>query len=311
MKKYYRVMLGSGHRYAEECYQNKWFGGGWDFKNSLENELPENRKDFNGVKVSVYLEGHPGGSRVAAGLACGMLWTICKGIKIDDVVLCPDGKGSYWVGRVTSNYFFETGHPLPHRRNVEWYPSNIVRAEMSEGLRNSSGSIGTISDITKHAEEIEGFINGTSLPQIIATNSNIEDPSVFALEEHLQSFLIRNWDNTLLGKDYKIFEEDGQSIGVEYQTDNGYIDILAISNDKKVLLVIELKRGRASDRVVGQILNYMGYISSEVAESNQTVQGCIIALEDDQRIRNALRIVDNIEFYKYEINFNLSKVKIT
>jgi restriction system protein len=239
-----------------------------------------------------------------------MLWTICKGIKIDDVVLCPDGKGSYWVGRVTSNYFFERGHPLPHRRNVEWYPSNIVRAEMSEGLRNSSGSIGTISDITKHAEEIEGFINGTSLPQIIATNSNIEDPSVFALEEHLQSFLIRNWDNTLLGKDYKIFEEDGQSIGVEYQTDNGYIDILAISDDKKVLLVIELKRGRASDRVVGQILNYMGYISSEVAESNQTVQGCIIALEDDQRIRNALRIVDNIEFYKYEINFNLSKVNI-
>ena len=147
-----------------------------------------------------------------------------------------------------------------------------------------------------------------SLKQI---EDDIEDPSVFALEEHLQSFLIRNWDNTLLGKNYKIFEEEGQSIGVEYQTDNGYIDILAISNDKKVLLVIELKRGRASDRVVGQILNYMGYISSEVAESDQTVRGCIIALEDDQRIRNALRIVDNIEFYKYEINFNLSKVKIT
>ena len=70
-------MLGGGHRYAEECYQNKWFGGGWDiFNTSLENELPENRKDFNRAKVSVYLEGHPGGSIVAAGLACGMLWTI-------------------------------------------------------------------------------------------------------------------------------------------------------------------------------------------------------------------------------------------
>ena len=55
---------------------------------------------------------------------------------------------------------------------------------------------------------------------------------------------------------------------MEYQTDNGYIDILAISNDKRELLVIELKRGKASDKVVGQILNYMGYISSEVAENN-------------------------------------------
>ena len=106
----------------------------------------------------------------------------------------------------------------------------------------------------------------------------------------------------------EIFEEEGQKIGVEYQTDNGRIDILAISKDKTKLLVIELKRGRASDRVVGQILNYMGYISEEVAENSQVVKGCIITLEDDQKIKNALKMVNGIEFYKYEINFNLSIV---
>ena len=95
---------------------------------------------------------------------------------------------------------------------------------------------------------------------------------------------------------------------MEYQTDNGRIDILAISKDKTKLLVIELKRGRASDRVVGQILNYMGYISEEVAENSQVVKGCIITLEDDQKIKNALKMVNGIEFYKYEINFNLSIV---
>ena len=303
-------MLGKGHQYVDECYQGKWFGGGWDFGESLENQLPENRKDFNSVQVPLYLEKHPDSSKVAAGLACGMLWTICKGIKIDDVVLCPDGKGSYWVGKVLTNYLFESGHPLPHRRKVEWYPIQILRSEMSEVLRNSTGSIGTISDITKHAEEIEKFISGTSAPQIISTNRDIEDPSIFALEEHLQSFLVSNWNNTLLGENYKIFEEDGESIGVEYQTDNGYIDILAISKNQKELLVIELKRGRASDKVVGQILNYMGYISSEVAENDQIVRGCVIALENDQKIRNALRIVPNVDFYKYEINFNLSKIDI-
>ena len=32
-----------------------------------------------------------------------MLHTICKGIKIGDLVLCPDGEGNYFVGEVKSN----------------------------------------------------------------------------------------------------------------------------------------------------------------------------------------------------------------
>lgn len=52
----------------------------------------------------------------------------------------------------------------------------------------------------------------------------------------------------------------------------------------------------------------MGYISKEDTENGQVVKGCIIALEDDQKIKNALKVVNGIEFYKYEINFNLSIV---
>jgi len=43
-------------------------------------------------------------------------------------------------------------------------------------------------------------------------------------------------------------------------TNAGTIDILAISNDRKKLLVVELKRGRVSDVVVGQLLRYMGLL---------------------------------------------------
>ena len=39
-KKYYRIMLGQKSKYADECIENKWFGGGWNFKKSLEKELP-------------------------------------------------------------------------------------------------------------------------------------------------------------------------------------------------------------------------------------------------------------------------------
>jgi restriction system protein len=51
-----------------------------------------------------------------------MLHTICKGINQDDMVLCPDGKGSYWIGTVVSDYFYADGRFLPQRRRLERAP---------------------------------------------------------------------------------------------------------------------------------------------------------------------------------------------
>ena len=72
-------------------------------------------------------------------------------------------------------------------------------------------------------------------------------------------------------------------------------------------MVVELKKGRASDAVVGQILRYMGYVTEELAEQGQTVRGAIIALEDDQRIRRALGMVPSVSFYRYQVSFRLLK----
>ena len=56
--------------------------------------------------IPYYLTMHPEKSKIDAGLACGMLHTIIKGIKIDDFILCPDGNGNYYTGKVISDYFF-------------------------------------------------------------------------------------------------------------------------------------------------------------------------------------------------------------
>ena len=306
-KNYYRIMLGRKSIFAKECYEGKWIGAGWLKSSSLENELVENWRDFNKKFIPNYLSTYDGSSKVAAGLACGMLHTICKGIEIDDLVLCPDGEGNYLVGEVKSDYFFIPETELPHRRKVEWYEKKISRTEMSIELQRSTGSTGTVSKITKYAEEIENLIKGNRPSKIYSDDETIEDPSTFAMEKHLEDFLINNWSITLLGKTHDIFEEDGEKIGQQYQTDTGNIDILAISKDKKELLVVELKKGRASDSVVGQILRYMGYITTDLAEPDQIVRGCIIALEDDLRIKNALKITPSIDFYRYEVSFNLKK----
>jgi restriction system protein len=47
----------------------------------------------------------------------------------------------------------------------------------------------------------------------------------------------------------------------------------------------------------------MGYVKEDLAEPHQEVKGIIIGSEDDIRIRRALSVTTNIEFYKYKVNF--------
>lgn len=307
MKQYLRLMLGRKSVYAQQCYEGNFVGADFDIYEDLTNNLPEKWRDFNTKYRPVWLKSNPGKSKVAAGLACGMLWTVCKGIKKGDVVLCPDGSGSYYVGEISSDYYYSPGEILFHRREVQWYPRSIDRNDMSQELKNSTGSIGTCSNISDYAEEIEKLIEGNKSPTLVSTDETIEDPSVFALEKHLEDFLVKNWDHTKLGNEYEIYEEEGELVGQQFPSDTGPIDILAMSKDKKTLLVVELKKGRVSDNVVGQIQRYMGYVKEELAESHQNVKGIIIGLEDDIRIKRALSVTNNIEFYRYKVNFNLFK----
>lgn len=308
-KNYYRIMLGRNHSFAEECISGNFIGADWFGDEDLTNKFPDKWKDFNAVYIPKYLDTNPEKSKVAAGLACGMLHTICKGISNDDIVMCPDGSGNYRIGKIIGDYHFVPNTNLPHRRKVTWFDVSIARSTLSEALQRSTGSIGTVSNISKHAVEIENLILGQSQSIIVSTDTSIEDPSAFAMEKHLEDFLIKNWAGTKLAENWDLLYEDGELVSQQFPSDTGPIDILAISKDRKEFLVVELKKGRASDSVVGQIQRYMGYILDEIAEENQGVKGCIIAFEDDLRIRRALKINPLIDFYRYEINFRLTKAQ--
>ncbi|GAB1449108.1 hypothetical protein MASR2M44_21310 [Bacteroidota bacterium] len=307
MKKYIRLMLGAKSAHIDECIKGNFIGADFDLNQDLSKHLFENWRDFNKKFIPIWLENHPGKSKVSAGLACGALWTVAKGLKRGDIIISPDGTGKYHIAEILDEYSYHPGQILPHRRTVRWFEQTIERAEMSDALRNSTGSIGTTSEITIYATELEELIGGKKPSVIVSTDETIEDPTVFALEKHLEDFLVANWKQTELGKNYDIYEEGGDLIGKQYPTDTGFIDILAISKDKKDLLIVELKKGRASDNVVGQIQRYMGYVLEELAENGQTLKGIIIALEDDNRIRRALAVAPNIEFYRYQVSFKLFK----
>lgn len=307
MKNYYRIMLGAKSVYADECFKGNFIGVGFLKDIDFTGKLPNDWREFNHQFIPAYLQIHPDKKKVTAGLACATVWMLSKGILKGDIVLCPNGSGSYMVGEVLDEYSYHPGGIMPHRRTVRWFPKMIERSSMSDALKNSTGAIATYCTITKYATEIESLMGDSRPATIFSNDETVEDPSVFALEKHLEDFLVQNWTQTELGRKYDIYEEDGELVGQQYPSDTGPIDILAVSKDKKELLVVELKKGRVSDSVVGQIQRYMGYVKDELAEDSQTVKGVIIALEDDLRIRRALSVTTNIEFYRYQVTFKLFK----
>ena len=245
-RSYYRVMLGAGSMFAAECFAGNFIGTDFDFKQDLTGKFTDDWRAFNQEFIPVYLQAHPDKTRIGAGLACGATWTVGWGLKSGDMVLSPDGSGHYHVAEVTGDYHHVPDGVLPHRRPVHWLNQVVDRSAMSQALKNSTGSVGTIANVTIYADEIEKLLGGISGPVVVVTDETVEDPLAFAMEKHLEDFLVANWPQTELGKEYDIYEDEGLRVGQQYPSDTGPIDVLAVSKDKKTLLVVELKRGRAN-----------------------------------------------------------------
>ena len=118
MKNFYQLRLGQGAKYFSECFSGGYVGVGWfagvDLAKAL-NSSPEWRM-FNKIMIPVYLIDYPDRGKVAAGLACGATYTVCKSLLQGDIVICPKGDGTYAVGEVASDYLYVQNANLPHRR---------------------------------------------------------------------------------------------------------------------------------------------------------------------------------------------------
>jgi restriction system protein len=286
MTQYARVYLGRGSEHVAACMERHFVGMNYDIAVDL-GDAPDEWAAFNAALRPTWLAAHPGKNNISAGLSLGSLWIVVKHLVPGDIVLCPDGSGIYQVGEIAGPYAYVPGGILPHQRPVRWRDTGIRRDVMSGALKAAAGTPQGAVDLANHSEELARLL-GDSAVAFQGPDGAIEDVASFVMEKHLEDFLVANWTQTDLGRRYDIYEEDGQKVGQQYRADTGPMDILAISKDRRELLVVELKLGRASDVVVGQTLRYMGYVKAELAEPEQAVKGVIIALQDDERLRRAI-----------------------
>ena len=147
---------------------------------------------------------------------------------------------------------------------------------------------------------------GTSTPTLNV--DALESASEFALEAHLEDFIDKNWDNIDFGQRltrYQTEEQDGR----QFPAGAWSIDFLCTDKDSGEFVIVELKRGKSSDAVVGQTLRYMTWVQENLATAGQKTHGIIIAGEADDALHYAVRSTPSISLRLYKIDFKLLAIK--
>jgi hypothetical protein len=133
-----------------------------------------------------------------------------------------------------------------------------------------------------------------------------EDAKEFAYESDLRDFLARNL--AIVRRDLRLYSDEGIT-GVEFPAGGRFIDILAVTPENNYV-VIELKVSRGHDRVVGQLLRYLGWISKNLAEPKQTVTGIIVARDITEDLLLACTQTPNVELFEYQLSVSVKKVSL-
>ena len=87
MQNSYRVMLGPRSVHATLGREQGFIGADYEINHDLSADLTDNWRDFNQKYRPIFLAGHPDKKMIGAGLACGALWTVAKGIQKGDLVV--------------------------------------------------------------------------------------------------------------------------------------------------------------------------------------------------------------------------------
>jgi hypothetical protein len=158
------------------------------------------------------------------------------------------------------------------------------------------------------AEDYQRILNADGLapaiPSMPSTHEG-EDTASFYLERYLEDFIVDNW-SSIFGNTLTIYTDKDNNVGRQYYTQEvGYIDILA--QDKQGnFVVIELKKGRKDDEVIGQVLRYIGWVRRNLAKPSQEVRGMIIVGDRSPKLSYALQeVASKIDVKVYRLSFGL------
>ena len=188
-----------------------------------------------------------------------------------------------------------------HRDEIIEYIRSSQPEHVKKGYRTPTGIASYLTKLKK-----EGVLSTAGLEEGEYTLSeDFEEekgdlpPYSVSLEKDLVNYL---------ANDPSLIEEGLKLKGKEYDTRNvGRIDILCIDRNGD-FVVVETKKGKESDKVVGQIQRYMGWVKRNLAKEGENVRGIIIVNEFDEWLDYAVSVNENIRLLYYEVKFAVRDV---
>jgi hypothetical protein len=130
-------------------------------------------------------------------------------------------------------------------------------------------------------------------------------------EKALEETLVREWSRSAfarLGIELADPTRHGRP-SRQVLTPVNAIDLLGFRADRRQWWVIELKHGRPTDEVVGQVSRYLGWVAEECARRGETATGAIVAREADAKLRYAVRANPRLTLWTWDDELKVSRVE--
>lgn len=158
---YWVIRAGESGKFFNDFIKHNIVAIGWRAIKNLKNV--RTKADF----VKLYKKAYPQNTKLSIAINVGQVWSFFKEIKKGDIVLTPNPlKRTVYIGKISSDYKYNR-KPLgemnyPHRRKVKWL-KEVSRDLFSQEMKNSLGSLLSIFNINKHADEINNILSGKTI----------------------------------------------------------------------------------------------------------------------------------------------------
>jgi hypothetical protein len=130
-------------------------------------------------------------------------------------------------------------------------------------------------------------------------------------ERAIEEFLFLNWDQTpfaAMGIALSTRRKHGLS-GRQQFTPVNSMDLLGFRARRREWWVIELKRDRPADAVVGQVSRYLTWVTEERGPRGESAVGAVLAGAADTKLRYAVRANPRLSLWTYDPSFRIAQVE--
>jgi restriction system protein len=188
--------------------------------------------------------------------------------------------------------------------------------EIFEAIRDSSTARVRLADVllSQLAESGRGpgtMADSAGLQQLAALleSEQFEVPTMKdrdaheqLLEKVIEERIIADWQHTPFADAGVQLHTNprGEVVGQQFLAGSWKIDLLGWQEAKRCWWVIELKKGRASDKVVGQVARYMGWVVKNISHPGDHARGVILARTLTPSLEHACFAMPDIDAWTFD-----------